>query len=254
MKSESKKNARKALQGEKKLWGARLHGAKLASADLQQIQLQGADLTFSDLTSANLKNANLTSTSLVRTLFDSANLQSANLTSANMDRASFNSANLKGANLTSAQIHSTRFIGSNLSGACLHAANIREPRPNPSYDDGTTDTSFKDANLSGAKLTSIRLYSRMTVIFHGADLRDADLTGAYFEDVREEFLPLYRQSAKIRDSEVFWNALRERGVTKNDFYVNRLLSMSAFVGALVGNTRGPDGHIVSPIVSRPRLW
>jgi uncharacterized protein YjbI with pentapeptide repeats len=234
MKSESKKNARKALQGEKKLWGARLSGAKLAGADLQQVELQGSDLTLADLTSANL--------------------QGANLTSANLDRASFSSANLQGANLTSAQIHSTHFVGSDLSGACLHAAYIMEPRPNPSYDDGTTNTSFKDANLSGAKLTDVRLESMISTIWHGADLRDADLTGTFFQAVREEFLPLYRQSAKIRDSEVFWNALRERGVTKNDFYVNRLLSMSAFVGALVGNTRGPDGHIVSPIVSRPRLW
>jgi len=37
MKSESKKNARKALQGEKKLWGARLCQTTLVSADLKQV-------------------------------------------------------------------------------------------------------------------------------------------------------------------------------------------------------------------------
>jgi len=253
MKSESKKNARKALQGEKKLWGARLYGAKLAGADLQQVELQGSDLTSADLTSTNLQSANLTSAKLVRTLFDSANLQGANLTSANLDRASFNSAILKGANLTSAQIHSTHFVGSDLSGACLHRAYFKDPRRNPSYDDGTSETSFKDANLSWAQLTDIRLDGRTTVKFYGADLRDADLTGAYWVDVREEFLPLYRQSSKIRDSDVFWDALRKQGITKDDFYVNRLLSLDGFFGALVGNTRGPDGHLVSAIASQPRL-
>lgn len=254
MKSESTKNARRALRGEKKLWGARLMGAKLAGADLQQVELQGSDLTFADLTSANLQRANLTSTTLVRTLFDSANLQGANLTSANLDKASFNSADLQAANLTSAQIHSTRFVGSDLRGASLHKAFFKDPRPNSSYDDGTSDTIFKNANLSGAILTSIQIESRgPTGIFHSADLHDADLTGAYWVDIREEFLPLYRQSSKIRDSDVFWDALHKRGITKEDFYVIRLLSMSDFVGALVGNTRGPDGHIVSPKVF-PRLW
>jgi uncharacterized protein YjbI with pentapeptide repeats len=219
MKSEYKK----ALQGQKELRGARLGRAKLAGVDLQHVQLQGADLILADLSAANLTGANLTSTNLDRTVFDLANLQ--------------------GANLTSANISGTKFIGSNMRGVCLQSAYIGK----------SSGANFKDADLSGAKLSDVQFGGHLA-FWLGANLRDADLSGAYIRRVREEFLPLSRQYRNILDTDVFWNALCERGITKNDFYENHLIPLEYFGGALLGNTRGPDGHIVSPIVSRPRLW
>jgi hypothetical protein len=77
--------------------------------------------------------------------------------------------------------------------------------------------------------------------------------------LREEFLPLvtinhraFRQyREEVNGEEQFWKIL---GLTKDDTYEKRLLSLKAFAGAVLQNTRGPDGHIVAPIVSRPRLW
>jgi uncharacterized protein YjbI with pentapeptide repeats len=237
--SDPKSDLKQVRHGEKRLAGAQLRGANLARLDLQQVEFQGGDLTLADLDSSNLTGANLTNTSLVR--------------------ATFRSANLQGANLSSAQISSTKFIGSNLSGACLQSAHIMRPNYEGWSNNGESITSFRDANLTGAQLTDIHLDSEHEAEWQGAILRDADLTGGYIRVLRKEFVPLvtkehfvfrlYREGAN--DEEQYW---KDRGLTKNDAYVNRLLSLNAFAGAVLQNTRGPDGHIVSPIVSRPRLW
>ena len=226
--SNPKLDLKQIRHGEKKLAGAQLHGANLAKLDLQQVELQGGDLSLADLDSSNLTRANLTKTNLIR--------------------ASFRSANLQGANLSSAQISSTRFIGSNLSGACLQSAHIMRPSYEGWWKNGESITSFKDANLTGANLTDIHLDSEHEAEWHGAILRDADLTGATVRVLREDLGGL----EKLMGSRGL--LLTANGVPLVDLYVSRLLSLSAFRGAVLLNTRGPDGHIVSPIVSRPRLW
>jgi hypothetical protein len=237
--SNPKLDLKQIRHGEKKLAGAQLHGANLAKLDLQQVDLRWGDLTLADLDSSNLTGANLTKTSLAR--------------------ASFRSANLQGANLSSAQISSTRFNGSNLSGACLRSAHIMRPNYEGWWKNGDSITSFKDANLTGAQLTDIHLDSEREAEWQGAILLDADLTGAYIRVLREEFVPLVTEDhfafrlhrESFNDEEQYW---KYRGLTKDDAYEKRLLSLKAFAGSVLQNTRGPDGHIVAPIVSRPRLW
>lgn len=226
--SNPKLDLKQILHGEKKLAGAQLHGANLAKLDLQQVELQGGDLTLADLDSSNLTGANLTKTNLIR--------------------ASFRSANLLGADLSSAQISSTNFFGSNLSGACLRSAHIMRPSYEGWWKNGESITSFKDANLTGANLTDIHLDSEHEADWHGAILRDADLTGATVRVLRED-LGEYDKLLGSRGA-----LFDHNGVPLDHLYVSRLLSLKAFRGAVLLNTRGPDGHIVAPIVSRPRLW
>jgi uncharacterized protein YjbI with pentapeptide repeats len=153
-----------------------LSGANLSGVNLKGAELAGANLNDAILHNANLENANLSGVSAANSQFTNSKLQNANLSGSTMGGAQLVNANLSGANLNNLNGYysekSINFQGSNLSdaqviGAKLHKCNLE-------------GVNLTKTNLSKAILTQANL--KNTIIadtnFIGADLNNADLTGA----------------------------------------------------------------------------
>ncbi len=91
-------------------------------------------------------------------------------------RVNWRGADLRGVNMAGVNLESADLRATDLSGANFTAANLR-------YADlrGATlqGTNFQNANLYGAKMQGIEAYQ---ADFRGADLRLANLAGAYHLD------------------------------------------------------------------------
>jgi uncharacterized protein YjbI with pentapeptide repeats len=126
---------------------ANLRGCSLREANLEMANLNSANLTSSDLSGVNLRDSELRQ----------ANLCLANLSGADLSGANLRWADLRGANLRWADLSGAKLSGANLTGADLSHANL-------------TNASLVHANLTQAKLIKLE--------WIGADLSGAMLTSA----------------------------------------------------------------------------
>jgi len=148
---------------------ATLVGAKLAGATLYRARLEGAELAGADLSGANLVEANTRRAGLGRT-----NLTGANLTGASLQGATLSGADLTGADLRSARLDGARLLRVNLTGADLGRATLRDAEVAQCNVSGA---SFRHADLRDARIRGVVGFD--TADWVGADLRRADLCGAY---------------------------------------------------------------------------
>lgn len=154
------------------LRNAPLSGVDLASSNLLDVNLSYSDLSGADLREASLYNATLDGASLIN-----ADLSNAYMVSASLGDADLSKADLSGADLRDA------FVSSHLRGADLRDADLR------GVDLSSSD--LRDADLRGADLRDTKMMDAQTMAageedprwpeepWGGADLRDADLSGAY---------------------------------------------------------------------------
>ena len=193
---------------------ARLDDANVQAADLTGASLRGASLRKLRALNAVLRDAALAAANAAGADFGSADLSGADLSAADLTEALFvnadlSGASLRGATLCGACLHLTRVGGADLSAADLGRARITEidlrdvNLAGASFcgarllgcdlqDVQTPDAQFESAVLSecdfagsvlpradfrGARLDRAGL---AFVSWEGADLRDADFTGASF--------------------------------------------------------------------------
>jgi uncharacterized protein YjbI with pentapeptide repeats len=154
-----------------------LSNAPLSGVDLARTNLIEVDLSLSDLSGANLHEAHL-----YKTILDEAHLNNADLSNAYMVAASLGGTNLYKADLSGADLRDA-FVSAHLRDADLRDANLSR------VDLSASD--LRGANLRGAKLIDAKLIDAATMAagkedpswpekpWGGADLRDADLSGAY---------------------------------------------------------------------------
>ena len=153
----------------------------LAGQNLQNTDLSNLDLTNADLNGVDLSKANLEAAILV-----DSNLQNANLDLANIDRANFAGANLIRISLRShTKENYIRTLKVNFHRANLEGADFRRGL--------ISDTNFSNANLtkvkfggelwkndfSHANLQQAAIEGSVTSTFTNANLSDADLSSAY---------------------------------------------------------------------------
>jgi uncharacterized protein YjbI with pentapeptide repeats len=128
------------------LAGANLTDADLRGAFLYQADLRRANLNQTVLSEASLRRADLRGSSLFLTHLNSASLYEADLSAVHLDSADLSNTEMSLANLRHAYL-----INSQLSGARMVSA-----------------------HLNGAQIINTDLRD---VLFHGADLTDADIDG-----------------------------------------------------------------------------
>jgi uncharacterized protein YjbI with pentapeptide repeats len=146
-------------------WKARYWGI---DANLSGVQLPGAALRRANLSCAILNGARLSRASLAGAALQYAYLIGADLRGADLAGAYLISASLENADLRHADLREARLNGANIQGAMLQGANLR------------------GADLSSG---SCRIWVDGTgwsadgcaTDLRGADLSDADLTGAYYD-------------------------------------------------------------------------
>jgi uncharacterized protein YjbI with pentapeptide repeats len=156
---------------------ALLRGTRLSGVDLSSSDLRWADLSGALLNDANLHQADLYKAKLEYATLTNADLSAANLFDANLGEANLEKADLSGADLTDA------YVISYLKDTDLRNATLSGLDPSSSDLGG--------ADLRGAKLTDAKLMDARIMAagqenptwpeepWGGADLRDADLSGAY---------------------------------------------------------------------------
>jgi phosphatidylinositol-3-phosphatase len=129
---------------------------------LFQPRLFGPDvnLPYTDLIGANLSGLDLRGDNLQYANFVDANLQGASLRGANLQYADLAGAQLQGADLKGANLQYANLAGANLSGVDFQGA------------------SLVYASLSGATLTGLGPSFSQQTNFDGADLFEAQLSGA----------------------------------------------------------------------------
>ena len=195
-----------------KLAGANLSGAKLANAALTHADLTGADLSGADLTDSNLSGANLAHSRLRDARLDRAQLfrsrfDGADLSGVSLSEASLIEASLADVRLAGAVVRDVQFLKCDLSRIALDGARLnnvvlvesdttgfRAPAARfercaliglQAEDADLTEAEFVrstcigDAKLARARMSG--LVSRSSG-WRGADLHDADLTAARFDE------------------------------------------------------------------------
>ncbi len=145
------------LRSGETLHHANLVGANLSGADLRNVDLSGAELHLANLSGANLTGANLSDAQLASANLRDANLTNADLTSAYLGFVSFAGATLIDAKIEWASLYSADFSNADLTGASLQNTSVEEVQfagANLSHADltGVTDSDFKGAILTGAKM------------------------------------------------------------------------------------------------------
>jgi uncharacterized protein YjbI with pentapeptide repeats len=165
--------------------GARFDNARLDGADLRQARLEGADLWQARVEGANLWEARLEGASLFRARMEGADLWRARLAGANLEQARLEAttlflarmegASLAWAELEEASLEAARLDGAELSLARMGRANFRRAR--------LPGTSLRSARLEGANLQEARFDAH-------TDVRDAELSGASWQDVDLSMLDL----------------------------------------------------------------
>ena len=194
------------------LAGADLSGAKLANAALTRADLTGADLTGADLADSNLSGANLARSRLGNARLDRARLfgsrfDGADLSGVSLSDTTLVEAGLADVRLARAVIRDVQFVKCDLSKAALDGARLsnvvlvdsntagfRAPAAHfercaliglQAEDADLNDAQFLrstcvgDAKLARARMSG--LVSRRSG-WRGADLRDANLTAARFDE------------------------------------------------------------------------
>lgn len=154
------------------LSGADLNNASLRDADLSNARLAGATLDSTCLKHANLQGADLTGgVTLAHCDATGAQFQNADLTraifeGAELEEANFNGAILQTAGLLNAILCNTSFRNANLTGATLVGSKLM-------------DCDFTGANLESASLDGLDL---TTCNFSGACLEGASMYDCVMED------------------------------------------------------------------------
>jgi uncharacterized protein YjbI with pentapeptide repeats len=182
-----------AILREANLSGAGLKEAKLRGANLSGADLSGADLCEGDLSEANLCEANLRGGKL-----RGANLIRANLGVANLNGADLSEANLRGADLRGANLDGADLSRADLSRAELFRANLNEA--------WLLQAAMVDTNLSGADLTSCRIYgiSAWNLKLDGTKQQNLVITHQYEPEITvdnievAQFIYLLLHNEKIR--------------------------------------------------------
>ena len=151
------------------LSNTKLFKAVLRDADLQQARLCGADLTAADLSGCNLNEADLTDAGMGMARLDGATLFRAELSNTTLTKASLRNADLRLVNLRMARVREAELDHADLTNANLEEADLSFSTVN--------GTVFKDCNLRGAFLQSIRYFENATWV--GADMREINFSGAY---------------------------------------------------------------------------
>jgi uncharacterized protein YjbI with pentapeptide repeats len=141
---------------------ATLRQASLRRANLIEANLRGCSLREANLEMANLNSANLTSSDLSGVNLRDSELRQANLCLSNLSGADLSGANLRWADLRGANLRWTDLSGAKLSGANLTGADLSHAN--------LTNASLVHANLTQAKLVKLE--------WMGADLSGAMLTSA----------------------------------------------------------------------------
>ena len=143
-----------------------LMGSRFYGVDFRGANLQRADLTYAILNDVKLHYADLKSANLYRATIENSNLYNVNLNEADLRGAWLKNAQLERANLQGADLQGSMFENANLKGANLIGAKLQNATFK--FDDNSSNTNLKGADLSSANLT-------------GADLYDARLQGAVLE-------------------------------------------------------------------------
>jgi uncharacterized protein YjbI with pentapeptide repeats len=120
-------------------------------SDFGVLSLHGSCLSYANFRRSQLKQID----------WSAADLRGIDLSEANLSRSDLQAADLRGAAINNVMMFMATLDGANLQGADLSASSL----------DLTT---VARANLQGANLCGTYL--------RGIDLREADLTGAYFDD------------------------------------------------------------------------
>ena len=194
-----------------------LKGANLVGADLHKAVLTGVDLTGADLTGANLSDGNLSSANmtearlcearldnvtLYRGQFDRADLSRARLSAATLLEARLTGARLTGVEirdvtilkcdlagivLDGARLHSVSFVETRLAGLSARAARFERCVLIGLDGDDADLTGLEFINsacIGDAKLNRARMAGLVAPGsgWHGAELREADLTAARLDE------------------------------------------------------------------------
>jgi Uncharacterized low-complexity proteins len=157
---------------------ADLGGADLPEADLRfDVDLSGADLGGADLSGAFLRDADLSGAELVDAQFsDIDTVETQQLSRADLEGIDLSGSELAGANLSGANV-----AGTDLSGANLKDADFSEYSEIESGEISVTNpTTVADVDVESMS-DSFTLLSTQTELAE-ADLREADLEGAQFDE------------------------------------------------------------------------
>ncbi len=154
------------------LTGAFLRNSILEKANLAGADLSGADLKDAILTDADMSKCKMTGADLSGVSASRIKAKEADLTSAGFQMADLSKADLSGAILTKAMLEEADLEGACLKGSLCHKVSGNNVR--------FTGADLSDVDMTDSILVKADLRESIInkTIFNGADLKEADFSGA----------------------------------------------------------------------------